>query len=418
MTIQIPVRMPTFIRVELTVDGRSDLDRVIEMPARAPLDWIAEAYLLSVGLDPIDPLDDDGYERCHHDEPYSYPWPRIPSAADLPSLPHDPRAVVTEVKTPEIGAPWLSVSRPARERSGSGQSVFKGSWLTDSAPFDEDAVNRELLRAHGVVQPHFDDGDIWTTDPRISPGSPLASLARALSPARRLALLAHVEHLDLNREPAPDYSEAESALAPLARLIDAIGAEGMVQDAVGGWVPRAECHRVAQAIGWSGSAHEMIAQGEALVAFARSAGLIRRLKGRVVATTRARALVVPSTQTLGILAQLAMAREGRASSYATREHTREQALALLAVADQTVQHLDDLPSAVAEGQNLFVDQGVRLEALAYGRAPVDDPQVAIDRLQDRLSVFSLAGAFGRVTPSMREIARLALVGGGAGHRYA
>ncbi len=409
MTIQIPVRMPTFMRVELTVDGRPDADRVIELPTRAPLEWVVEAYCLSLGLDPSEHVHTDGFDHCHHAEPYAYPWPSVPSAEEMPPLPFDPRVVVTPVDVPALGTPWLTVSGPA----GSPAPALGGSWLTDAAPFDADAVNRELLRAHGVVQPYFDDGDLWSASPGIPDGSPLASLAHALTPARRLALLAHVDGLDLIRNASPDYSEAESALVPLARLVEMIGDAGLPQDAENGWMSDADAHRLSEALGWRGSAQEMRARGQALVSLARTARFVRRFKGRVVPTTMGRRMVVPTMHTLDFLAHLILDPEDHRSSYYMREDRTGEAAALLAIADGTVQHLADLPQAVSEAREVVAEPPVEFDLSGRGHSPV----AVVDGLSERLSMLS-ADVFGRVTSPMREVARLALIGGSRFHHYA
>lgn len=408
MTIQIPVRMPAFMRVELTVDGRPDADRVIQLPIRAPLEWIVEAYCLSLGLDPSEQSDADGYEHCHHAEPYAYPWPSVPSAEELPPLPYDPHVVVRPVEVPPLGTPWITVSRPA----GSPSPAPSGSWLTEAAPFREDAVNRELLRAHGVVQPYFDDGDLWSANPGIPDGSPLAALARALAPARRLALLAHVDDLDLIRNASPDYSEAESALAPLARLVEMIGDAGLPQDPESGWVSDADTHRVADSLGWGGTQQETRARGRALVSFARTVRFVRRFKGRVVSTTMGRRMVVPTTHTLDFLARMVLDPEDQRPSYHPRDVVGE-ASALLAIADGSVQHLADLSQAASEAREALTESAGEFDVPVRGYEPV----ALIDGLSTRLSLLS-EEEFGRVTPSMREVARLALIGGGRFHHYA
>lgn len=421
MTIQIPVRMPTFMRVELTVDGHPDLDRAIELPTRSPRGWIVEAYRLSLGLEPHESADHDGIDHCHHEEAYAYPWPSVPGSDEIPGLPHEPAVLIRTIDTPPIGTPWLSVSSlsDASDPPAAGPS---SGWLTGQAPFREDDVNRELLRRHGVVQPYFDDSDLWFVDPRLPMPSPIATLAALVTPARRLALLAHIDETDLLRTAAPDLHEAESALVPLTRLLDMLGADGMEQDAEKGWIPVAEIGRLVHSLGWDGTAAEARERGDRLVSFARRAKLIRRFRGKVVMTALARKVRVPSPLTLDRLAAMIMATESGWHDFRSTRVQAEEAIALLAIADGRAVHLDDLPDLVIEGSRALVESDVRVE-LDDGESPWARPARsraagAGGEIAAQLGLLSAAGAHGFVTPAMREVARLALVSGFTRHHYA
>lgn len=424
MTIQIPVRMPTFMRVELTVDEHPELDRAIDLPTGSPQHWIVEAYRLSVGLEPHESSEYDGIDHCHHEEAYAYPWPSTLRADEIPGLPHDPVVVIRTIEAPPIGTPWLSVSSLSSNAalSGTPADALPTGWLTDHAPFREDDVNRELLRRHGVVQPFFDDSDLWFDDPRLPSPSPIATLASAVTPARRLALLAHIDGTDLLRPADPDFGDAESVLAPLARLVDLLGTVGMVQDATSGWVPDADGDRLVRSLGWNGTPDEMHSRREALVSFARRAKLIRRFKGRVVTTALARKLIVASPLTMGTIAAMITATEDGWRDLRSTRSRAEEAVALLAIADGTAAHVDDLPGLVVEGSRAFAESDVRVDldregALWEGlRGARDDGGAG--QIVERMGLLSAKDEYGTITSAMREMARCALLAGFSRERYA
>lgn len=351
----------------------------------------------------------------------------MPAIDEIPGLPHDPVVDIRAIETPPVGTPWLSVtslSSPVEVSGAVGPPADAPStgWLTGEAPFREDDVNRELLRRHGVVQPFFDDSALWFVDPQLPSPSPIATLASAVTPARRLALLAHVDGADLLRPAAPDYSDAESALAPLARLLDLLGTIGIVQDAKSGWLPEAESDRLVRSLGWNGTPDEVRSRGDALVSFARRAKLIRRFKGRVVATALARTLRIASPLTLQILASMVVAGEGEWRDLRSTRSRAEEALVLLAIADGTAAHVDDLPGLVVEGTRAFDASDVRVDldggASAWeGLRGVSDDGGA-EPVIERIVLLSATDEYGKVTSAMREVARCALLGGFSRERYA
>lgn len=424
MTIQIPVRMPTFMCVELTVDGHPELDRAIDLPSGSPHDWIAEAYRLSLGLEPHEVSEHDGVDRCHHDEAYAYPRPAMLGVEEIHGLPHDPAVVIRAIETPPIGTPWLSVTSLSSvvDVSGAQADALSTGWLTGEAPFREDDVNRELLRRHGVVQPFFDDSALWFVDPQLPSPSPIATLASAVTPARRLALLAHIDRTDLLRPAVPDYSDAESVLAPLAGLLDLLGAIGIAQDANSGWLPESASDRLIRSLRWGGTLEEARARGEALVSFARREKLVRRFKGRVVATALARKLCVASPRTLETLAAMITATEGDGWHDLRSTRSRaEEAVALLAVADGTAAHIDDLRAAVTEGARAFDEADARVDldgsAIPWGVLRGEHADGGAEHIIERMGLLSAIDDYGTITSAMREVARCALLSGFPRERY-
>ncbi|KQR39761.1 hypothetical protein [Microbacterium sp. Leaf159] len=410
MSIQIPVHVTSFMRVEFTTADHPEFDRAITMPQTAPMEWIVDAYLLSIGREPSEnpEFDDDS------DDYYERPRP-VPESLDrwrmaMPALDHRPDVIVRTVDAPPLGAPLVAAS------SSTTSPAAQGDWLTQAAPFREDDVNRELMRRHGVVMPYFDDRDMRDVDPRIRRSSRIATLLSGLTPARRLALLAHIDAIGLLRESVPDRAMVETAVAPLAGLVRFLGGTGVAQDPVTGWISDSDVERLTRSLGWNGGPDDPYQWGEVVVRFARRAKLIRRLKGRVVATTYAKNFVQPTRGTLVALAgKIGTATRERFGMPLPRRDA-EGALALLAIADGTAHNLDELVSHVAAGAALLdptdsifgSDRFDMILASGIGD-DVGDKSEEITRLMEGFASLSGPKQFGVVTPAMREVARCALV---------
>lgn len=298
MSIQIPVRVTSFMRVEFTTADHPELDRAITLPQTAPMEWIIDAYLLSIGREPVEDVefgdDEEDYEERPRPRPHADTIDRWRMA--MPALDHRPDVIVRPVDSPPLGAAVVAASASAPS------PAVEGNWLTQAAPFREDDVNRELMRRHGVVKPYFDDSDIRDVDPRIRRSSRIATLLSGLTSARRLALLAHIDAVGLLRDSVHDRAMVATAVAPLAALLRHLGGTGAAQDPVTGWFSEADVERLTRAVGWNGGSDETRSSAETVISFARRAKLIRRFKGRVVATAYAKSLVQPSRGTLAALA--------------------------------------------------------------------------------------------------------------------
>lgn len=410
MSIQIPALVTSFMRVEFTSAGHPEFDRAILLPQTAQMGWIFDAYLLSIGREPLEKPE-------FYDESDDYQgYPRLdPESIDrwrtaMLELDHRIDVTVRAVDAPPMGAPLVSAS------STTSSPVASGDWMTTVAPFREDDVNRELMRRHGVVRPYFEDRDVRGVDPRIRRSSRIATLVDALTPARRLALLAHIDAIGLLRERVPDHATVESAVAPLAGLLRHLGGAGIVQDAVTGWVSESDVEQLTRSLGWDGESNETRQRADAIIGFARRAKLIRRLKGRVVATAHAKSLIQPTRDTLNALAGTIGVSTRERYGVPLPRRDAEGALALLSVADGTVQHLDKLAPRVAAGAALFdvtdsiygSDQLDRLFAARF-REDLGEKSDEIARLSEGLASLSAPKEFGTVTPAMREVARRALV---------
>lgn len=410
MSIQIPVRVTSFMRVEFATADHPEFDRAITVPQTAPMEWIIDAYLLSIGREPLEnpEFDDDPDVHYEHPRPDAETVDRWRMA--MPALDHRPDVIVRTVDAPPLGAPLVAAS------ATTPLPAAQGDWLTQPAPFREDDVNRELMRRHGVVTPYFEDRDMRDVDPRIRRSSRIATLLAALTPARRLALLAHIDAIGLLRGGVPDRVAVESAVAPLAGLLRHLGGTGVAQDPVTGWIPHSEVGRLTRSLGWSGGPDDQYQWGEVVVRFARRAKLIRRLKGRVVATAYAKSLVQPTRGTLAALAGKIGASTRERYGIPLPRRDAEGALALLAIADGTAQHLDELASYVAAGAVLLDETDSIFGSDRFDRIlasgisdEVGDKSEEIARLTEGFAALSGPKQFGVVTPAMREVARCALI---------
>jgi hypothetical protein len=410
MSIQIPVHVTSFMRVEFTTADHPEFDRAITMPQTAPMEWIVDAYLLSIGREPSEDPEFDDDSDDYHERPRPVPESLDRWRMAMPALDHRPDVIVRTVDAPPLGSPLVAAS------SSTTSPAAQGDWLTQAAPFREDDVNRELMRRHGVVMPYFDDRDMRDVDPRIRRSSRIATLLSGLTPARRLALLAHIDAIGLLRESVPDRAMVETAVAPLAGLVRLLGGTGVAQDPVTGWISDSDVERLTRSLGWNGGPDDPYQWGEVVVRFARRAKLIRRLKGRVVTTTYAKNLVQPTRGTLVALAGKIGTSTRERFGMPLPRRDAEGALALLAIADGTAHSLDELVSHVAAGAALL-DQTDSIFGsdrfdmiLASGIGDdVGDKSEEIARLMEGFASLSGPKQFGVVTPAMREVARCALV---------
>lgn len=183
-----------------------------------------------------------------------------------------------------------------------------------------------------------------------------------------------------------------------------------------GWISDSDVERLTRSLGWNGAPGDPHQWGEVVVSFARRAKLIRRLKGRVIATAYAKNLVQPTRGTLAALAEKIGASTRERYGMPLPRRDAEGALALLAIADGTVHHLDELASHVSAGAVLLdetdsifgSDQFDRILASRISD-DVGEKSEEITRLAQGFASLSGPKQFGVVTPAMREVARCALV---------
>src|SRR5690606_35133758 len=83
-----------------------------------------------------------------------------------------------------------------------------------------------------------------------------------------------------------DIDAVRQATHALRALIDAVGPDGADQDATTGWLPTDVVDRVVAGVEWDAETAAAL-----LSSFARRAGLMRRLRGRVVVTALGKQLM-------------------------------------------------------------------------------------------------------------------------------
>lgn len=408
------------IHVRLTVAGHSEFDRVIELPYRASAEWLVNAYLLSLGIH---------HDNIHSDfdghlEMRPSGWRSECQTMRLPEIPHEIRVLVTDGRMPEVGDPCVAIV----EAEPDAPASIVRRWQHDAPPFRARHINNELAQRFGVVVPHFDESGLERSH-GIRSSSRLNSLLRSLAPARRLALLAHLDDTGILEERPLELSTVESALESLTSLLEHIGATGLVQDSETGWLADRDVAAIVRALGWASEGAEVSASadtegvsapGEALLSLARQSKLIRRLKGRIVVTNRGRNLVEPGSKTLSELARAVTERGNHYGGWSFGADSYDRTLALLAIADGSAETFSELPAQVKLGRAAIEEyrrspysyDEYGLYTSSFDRSATDaDTGVPVQVRQtiDRVAALSEPGRFGVISPAMRAVARAALL---------
>ncbi|HUG51089.1 MAG TPA: hypothetical protein VLZ78_08840, partial [Terrimesophilobacter sp.] len=256
MNYRTHISVPSSNRVEVSVTGHPELSRLIELPRDAPREWLAHAYLLSIGMDPeaqrLDELEPPvSWSYDEWDPHYGPRATYAPVSQERMRL----RGVSEEIELtqrsgfqPKVGDQKVAVF-PAEQSTAPDRST--AAWQTSPPPFRPDAVNRELARTYGVVLPHF-NASVLAPGPYPYGRKPLIdSLLAELSSVRHIALRAHLDDIGLFDE-ADDSAEADigQAAEPLLRLFTGIGPDGAVQDPDTGWLPTEFASELASGLGW------------------------------------------------------------------------------------------------------------------------------------------------------------------------
>lgn len=412
MNLLARLRITPTIHVRLAVAGRSEFDRVIELPSGASAEWLVDAYLLSLGIQQDDIHSDfDGYLDMHPSR-----WRTECQTMRLPEVPYEIQVLVTDGRMPEAGDPCVAIVDAEPDAPAS----IVGRWQNDAPPFRVRHINNELAQRFGVVVPHFDDSGLERGH-GIRSSSRLGSLLRSLAPARRLALLIHLEDSEIFVDRPLELSTVASAIASLTSLFDYIGAEGLVQDSATGWVAERDAAVIVGALGWtSAGADGVSAPDEALLSLARQSKLIRRLKGRILVTARGRKLLEPGPQTLSGLADAVTVRDNRYGGWSSDTDSCDRTLALLAIADGSAGTFAELPALVNLGTAAIAEHRrsprgydeYGLYGSPFGHTTMDADTgvpVNVQRTIDRVAALSEPGQFGVISPAMREVARAALL---------
>ncbi|MDQ0614407.1 hypothetical protein QF046_002048 [Microbacterium sp. W4I4] len=428
MNYRTHISVPSANRVEVSVPGRPELARLIELPSDAPREWLAHAYLLSIGMDadardlddlePPPSWDYNDWDRFLGPRATYHPVSR--ERMRLPGLPGLPDEVEVELEQrgafrPQVGDQKVAVHKAEHTTS---QDRSAAAWQVSPPPFLPDAVNHELARKYGVVLPHFNSSVLdrrhhgWGSTPLID------SLLAALSPVRRIALRAHLDEIGLFDEAKhPDGEGLREAAQPLLHVLAAIGPDGAEQDPETGWLPLEFAADLASDLGWEQEVTADAVPGDLLVSVARRAKLIRRLRGRVVTTAAARKLVGdPAREIVKVLMPVLTGDDRDRYDNRSTFHI-ETAAAVLAIADGSAQTFDDLAGLV----ELAATARKRRREDEYGdeyawHEPDDESTrarriaLAVESVVEGFSVLSVPHAFGEISSAMRAVARVMLTG--------
>ncbi|MGB3374808.1 MAG: hypothetical protein WBA87_06680 [Microbacterium sp.] len=424
MNYRTHISVPSSNRVEVSVTGHPELSRLIELPRDAPREWLAHAYLLSIGMDPeaqrLDELEPPiSWSYDEWDPHYGPRATYAPVSQERMRL----RGVAEEIELtqrgdfqPKVGDQKVAVF-PAEQSIAPDRSA--AAWQTSPPPFRPDAVNHELARTYGVVLPHF-NASALAPGPYPYGRKPLIdSLLAELSSVRRIALRAHLDDIGLFDEAdSLDDDAIRQAAEPLLRLLAGIGPDGAVQDPDTGWLPAEFASELASGLGWDLDGTADAAPGALLIDVARKAKLIRRLRGRIVATAAARKLVADPAHELMNALSLVLDTDGYGYHVYDFSPRAASAAALLALADGSARELDDLAGivelAVSARQHNRDDEyedeyrGMR----SYGHGGSTSAAVvvaAVDSVQQTFRTLSGPGAFAEISVPMRVVARAMLL---------
>lgn len=423
--------VPSSVRVEVSVPGHPEWDRTIELPKHSPETWLWEAYLLSIGIEACDD-DVEALGYTHPDvycgeswvvrDEWSAPFAaRAVRYAGDDFFGDDPAALAeAAVRVPSFPFELdITVERASGRQAGDASVSIVGAgvdsslrpsrdWQTSAQPLDLDQANRELVRRFGIVVPFVRSESLRAIPDDTSAGSLIADLLAPLTPVRRLALRAHLNATDLLDANRLGIDTVRQVTHALRALIDAVGPDGADQDATSGWLPTSVVDRVVAGVEWDAES-----AADLLSSFARRAGLVRRLKGRVVVTALGKQLMADPVKAFPrVVSAIADGTRGYWGSFDTCRFSR--AAALLALADGSATSYDQLAGYLekahaARDTRRYDEYGdwydtVRSRA-GFDRGEADG---VLRELTDGLLALSAPGAFGLVTPHIRAVARAAL----------
>ncbi|MGO1507951.1 MAG: hypothetical protein ACTHZW_01520 [Microbacteriaceae bacterium] len=434
------------VTVLISASEQPTLNRMIEAPSDAPDAWFANAFLLAVGEDPLRDEDADGFRLP---QPYAPArWGAYPDEAgsppsrtfNLPGVPHVLEVRRLQTRTPAAGESKVSVieeddSAPdpltlATDRMNTGPATAHSSWQTSAAPLSVREVNTELTDQYGVVQPHVDPSLILDLGYGISSDCLLVQLLRVLPPVRRLALRAHIREAGLLDRASFTEADAAALFAGLRVLIERIGPDG-VEQSDDGWLSDDVLHDVERTLGWTSQLRVRFASargsdehpGASLLASARSLRLVRRFKGRVVLTNRAKELHTLPTRYVGLLVDHAVGSSRRSGYFRSADGDEPRAivaLTLLSIADGSAASRRDVAEIVARGVAVLDRRAHpyrHYESDAYWLGDFGDDALFSDstvedtiaRTLDRIMPTGCADSFEELTPAMRRLAHTALL---------
>jgi hypothetical protein len=255
MNYRTHISVPSSNRVEVSAAGHPEFSRLIELPREAPREWLAYAYLLSIGMDPeaqrLDDLEPPVSWAYDEWDPYYGPRATYASVSHermrLPGL-HDELQLAQQGEfQPKVGDQKVAVF-PTEQTTSPDLST--SAWQVSPPPFRPDAVNQELARKYGVVLPHFNASALEPDRYGYGRTTLIDSLLAELSPVRRIALRAHLDGIGLlDKAESPD-DDIPAAAEPLLRLLAGIGPDGVAQDSDTGWLPPQFASDLASEFDW------------------------------------------------------------------------------------------------------------------------------------------------------------------------
>lgn len=437
------------VTVLISASAQPALSRVIEVPSDAPDTWLANAFLLSVGEDPLPDDDADDFRLPQPYPPFAWaPFGRFPDddetnssrAFTLPGVPHDLELQRLSTRVPTMGEAKVSIieqDEPAPDqvrasltRTRTSLAPRHAGWQTSAASLSVREVNTELADQYGLVQPRLDGSLVVDLGNGVPPNGALVQLLRMLPPVRRLALRAHLRETGLLDRPAFSEADADTVSEGLRVLIDRIGPDG-VEQPDDGWLSDDVLHDVERTLGWTSEPQARLASargsdvrpGASLLRTARDLRIIRRLKGRIVLTSVGKELRALPIRAIGLLAGYAV-RGARRSGYHRSADCDDPsavvALALLSIADGSAVSRADVPGVVARGIAVLKRRATPYgyyETDAYWPGYLDsdalfsESNVAeiIARTLERLVPVGCTESFGEFTPVVRRLAHAALL---------
>lgn len=368
------------VRVVDTADpGRS---RTLRMPRDAPERWVHDAYLVATGRAP---------------DPLRYDEPRMPDGL-----------VLVDARPPgSRDDPFDWYRDPSWDRLEAGEPLVQilddeepgradAAWESAPAPYRRAHVQQELTRMFGVLIPQVDTSGRAELSEEIG-SARVTALLLALPPERRLALRAHLHDSGMLRSTPMDAGDARALVAGLRWLVERLEPDGIEQDAHGG-MPAHVAREAEAALDWTPVEGAPPSPGHALIALARRVRFTRRLKGRIITVSRARAVHAAPFRPVALAR--AFDDPGRHWSH---DHTHT--LALLAVADGSGSDAASIARRTAEGMRAlegsdgYGDDEGSVEAAAQRMAR---------SLMEVLAPLGGPGAYGAITPGIRQCVRDAL----------